>query len=172
VVDNQGNAISFINSIFHAFGSTRLDPATGVLFHSRGASFRLIDGHPNAIGPNKRPMHTIIPGMVTKGGRTLMSFGVMGGHYQAAGHVAFLSGVIDHGLGLQEAMDPPRSFGFGGVLEVEPTIAPDIRADLEARGHVIQVSTSPIGGSQAIRIDNGVLEGGSDSRKDGMALGI
>ncbi|MFK4770574.1 gamma-glutamyltransferase family protein [Rhizobium sp. ZW T2_16] len=172
VVDGEGNAISFINSIFHAFGSTRLDPATGVLFHSRGASFRLIEGHPNAIGPRKRPMHTIIPGMVTKDGKALMTFGVMGGHYQAAGHAAFLSCVIDHGHGLQEAMDVPRSFGFGGMLEVEPTIALEVRAELEARGHVLKVASSPIGGSQAIRIGNGVLEGGSDSRKDGMALGI
>ena len=116
-------------------------------------------------------MHTIIPGMVTKDGKTLMPFGVMGGHYQAAGHAAFLSGVIDHGLGLQEAMDVPRSFGFDGVLEVEPTIAPEVRAELEARGHVLKVVSSPIGGSQAIRIGTGVLEGGSDSRKDGMALG-
>jgi gamma-glutamyltranspeptidase / glutathione hydrolase len=172
VVDAQGNAISFINSIFHAFGSTRLDPATGVLFHNRGASFRLIEGHPNAIGPNKRPMHTIIPSMVTKDGQTLMPFGVMGGHYQSAGHAAFLSGVIDFGLGLQEAMDVPRSFGFGGVLEVEPTIAPDVRVELEARGHVLKIVASPIGGSQAIRIGDGMLEGGSDSRKDGMALGF
>lgn len=171
VVDAKGNAISFINSIFHAFGSTRLDPATGVLFHSRGASFRLIEGHPNAIGPNKRPMHTIIPGMVTKNGRTLMPFGVMGGHYQAAGHAAFLSGVIDQGLGLQEAMDAPRSFGFRGVLEIEPTISREVQAELEARGHILKIVTSPIGGSQAIRIGDAYLEGGSDSRKDGMALG-
>ncbi|SEH29346.1 gamma-glutamyltransferase family protein [Rhizobium sp. NFR12] len=172
VFDTQGNAISFINSIFHPFGSTRLDPKTGVLFHSRGASFRLIEGHPNAIGPSKRPMHTIIPGMVTQDGKTVMPFGVMGGHYQAAGHAAFLSGVIDRGLDLQAAMDVPRSFGFGGVLELEPTVSPAVRADLEARGHVLKIVTSPIGGSQAIRIRDGLLEGGSDSRKDGMALGF
>jgi gamma-glutamyltranspeptidase/glutathione hydrolase len=172
VVDAQGNAISFINSIFHPFGSTRLDPETGILLHSRGASFRLIEGHPNAIGPSKRPMHTIIPGMVTKDGQTVMPFGVMGGHYQAAGHAAFLSGVIDHGLDLQAAMDEPRSFGFGGVLEVEPTVSPEARSELEARGHILKVVNSPIGGSQAIRIGNGILEGGSDSRKDGMALGM
>ncbi|MBA8821556.1 gamma-glutamyltransferase [Ochrobactrum sp. P6BS-III] len=172
VVDAQGNALSFINSIFHAFGSTHLDPATGVLFHSRGASFRLIEGHPNAIGPRKRPMHTIIPGMVTKNGKTLMPFGVMGGHYQAAGHAAFLSGVIDRGLGLQASMDEPRYFGFGGILEVEPTMPLEVRADLESRGHILKVATRPIGGSQAIRIENGVLEGGSDSRKDGIALGF
>ncbi|GGD31622.1 gamma-glutamyltransferase family protein [Aureimonas glaciei] len=172
VVDAAGNALSFINSIFHGFGSTRLDPATGVLFHSRGASFRLIEGHPNAIGPRKRPMHTIIPGMVTKDGQTLMPFGVMGGQYQAAGHAAFLSAVIDRGLDLQAAMDEPRSFATAGVLEIEPGIGEATRAELARRGHVLKVVTSPIGGSQAIRIADGMLEGGSDGRKDGMALGF
>ncbi|TMV84736.1 gamma-glutamyltransferase [Thioclava sp. BHET1] len=173
VVDAEGNAISFINSIFHGFGSGRVDPVSGVLFQSRGASFRLIEGHPNAIAPGKRPMHTIIPGMVSKDGRVVMPFGVMGGQYQAAGHAAFLSGVIDRGLGLQAAMDAPRSFGFGGVLEVEPSVSADVRAELAARGHEVVVVTSPIGGSQAIRIrEDGLLEGGSDSRKDGMALGF
>ena len=174
VVDAQGNAISFINSIFHGFGSGRLDPATGVLFHSRGASFRLIPGHPNAIGPRKRPMHTIIPGMVTQGGRAVMPFGVMGGQYQATGHAAFLSAVIDRGLSLQEAMNEPRSFATEGVLQVEPTLPQDICDDLAARGHVIKRLTGPMGGAQAIRIDaaTGLLEGGSDSRKDGMAIGF
>ena len=172
VVDAQGNAVSFINSIFHGFGSGRLDPATGVLFQSRGASFRLIPGHPNAIGPRKRPMHTIIPGMVTQGGRTVMPFGVMGGQYQAAGHAAFLSAVIDRGLSLQAAMDEPRSFATDGVLQVEPTLPQDICDDLAARGHVIRRLTGPMGGAQAIRIGDGLLEGGSDSRKDGMAIGL
>ncbi|WP_353475276.1 gamma-glutamyltransferase family protein [Salipiger sp. H15] len=174
VVDAEGNALSFINSIFHGFGSTRLDPETGVLFHSRGASFRLIEGHPNAIAPNKRPMHTIIPGMLLKDGEVIMPFGVMGGQYQAAGHAAFLSGVLDLGLDLQAAMDAPRSFAYGDELQVEPGVSAETRAELEARGHKLKVMTSPIGGSQAIRIDaaNGLLSGGSDSRKDGMALGF
>ncbi|RJE81440.1 gamma-glutamyltransferase [Paracoccus sp. JM45] len=173
VVDGQGNAISFINSIFHGFGSTRLDPATGVLFQSRGASFRLIPGHPNAIAPGKRPMHTIIPGMVTQGDRVVMPFGVMGGQYQAAGHAAFLSALIDQGMDLQQAMDQPRSFATEGRLDVEASMPADIRDDLAARGHAINVLATPMGGSQAIRIhaDTGLLEGGSDSRKDGMALG-
>lgn len=172
VVDGQGNAVSFINSIFHGFGSGLLDPATGVLFQSRGASFRLIPGHPNAIGPKKRPMHTIIPGMVTQGGRTVMPFGVMGGQYQATGHAAFLSAVIDRGLSLQAAMDEPRSFATEGVLQVEPTLPQEICDDLAARGHVIRRLTGPMGGAQAIRISKGLLEGGSDSRKDGMAIGL
>ncbi|WP_245155643.1 gamma-glutamyltransferase [Paracoccus ravus] len=172
VVDEKGNAISFINSIFHGFGSGRLDPVTGILFHSRGASFRLIEGHPNAIGPRKRPMHTIIPGIVTRNGSVVMPFGVMGGQYQAAGHAGFLSGVIDRDMTLQEAIDQPRSFAFGGKLDLEPGIPPEIRDALAARGHDIRVLDAPMGGAQAIRIgDSGILEGGSDSRKDGMALG-
>ena len=172
VVDAEGNALSLINSIYHGFGSGRLDPVTGVLFQSRGASFRLIAGHPNAIAPNKRPMHTIIPGMVSQKGRVVMPFGVMGGQYQATGHAAFLSAVIDRGLGLQAAMDEPRSFAHAGTLDLEPGIDEPVRRDLAARGHVLTAATSPIGGSQAIRIGEGLLEGGSDSRKDGMALGF
>ncbi|RXF72037.1 gamma-glutamyltransferase [Hansschlegelia zhihuaiae] len=173
-VDRDGNAVSFINSLFHSFGSTRLEPATGVVLHSRGFSFRVIEGHPNAIGPRKRPMHTIIPAMLRKDGRTIMPFGVMGGHYQAAGHAAFLSGVLDRGMDLQEAIDAPRSFAFDGVLDVEPTVDEATRERLAAMGHKIQLAASPLGGAQAIWIDaeRGLLRGGSDPRKDGMALGF
>ena len=174
VVDEAGNKLSLINSIFHGFGSTRYEPSTGVLFHSRGASFRLIEGHPNAIVPGKRPMHTIIPGMVSKDGQAIMPFGVMGGQYQAAGHAAFLSFLIDEGMDLQAAMDMPRSFGFGGVLEVERGVSQEAREELELRGHVLKILPGPTGGAQAIRVDAAtrLLEGGSDSRKDGSALGI
>ena len=174
VVDRDGNAISFINSIFHSFGSTRLEPKTGVLLHSRGFSFRLIDGHPNAIRGGKRPMHTIIPGMLRKDGRTVMPFGVMGGHYQAAGQAAFLSGVLDRGLDLQSAIDAPRSFAFDGVLDVEPTVDAATLERLTALGHRVTIADKPIGGAQAIWIDRerGLLRGGSDPRKDGMALGF
>lgn len=173
-VDRDGNAISFINSIFHPFGSTRLEPKTGILLHSRGASFRLIEGHPNAIGPRKRPMHTIIPGMVRENGRVTMPFGVMGGQYQAAGHAAFLSGLFDRGLNVQQAIDAPRSFSFGGVLDVEPTVSDAAIAALERIGHRVNRLTSPMGGAQAIHIDHarGLLSGGSDQRKDGSALGF
>ncbi|WP_048645943.1 gamma-glutamyltransferase family protein [Nitratireductor soli] len=174
VVDRDGNAISFINSIFNAFGSTRLDPETGIVLHNRGTSFRLIEGHPNAIAPNKRPMHTIIPGMLKKDGRVVAPFGVMGGHYQAAGHAAFLSGVLDRGLDVQAALDAPRSFAFDGALEVEPALGDAVIAALAARGHVIKPRAQPLGGGQAIWIDHarGVLSAGSDFRKDGLALGF
>lgn len=173
VVDAEGNAISFINSIFHSFGSTQLDPETGVLFHSRGSSFRLDPEHPNAIGPGKRPMHTIIPGMLRENNRMPMPFGVMGGHYQAAGHGAFLSAILDRGQDIQAAMEEPRTFAFDGELQVEPTLPESDMQDLEARGHRLKRLSSPLGSAQAIRLDeqSGTLSGASDSRKDGMAIG-
>ena len=172
VVDAEGNAVSFINSLFHAFGSTRLCPETGVLFHSRGASFRVNPDHPNCIGPRKRPMHTIIPGMM-RDADTIMPFGVMGGHYQAAGHAALISAVVDRGADLQSAMDEPRSFAFDGELQIEATMPTEVCDDLAARGHKLNVNTKPLGGAQAIRLSRatGLLIGGSDSRKDGMAIG-
>lgn len=174
VVDAEGNAVSFINSLFHGFGSGLFDPGTGVMFQSRGSSFRMIEDHPNVIAPHRRPMHTIIPAIARRDGRTWMSFGVMGGDYQAAGQAALVSAMIDRGLDPQTAMDEPRSFAFAGALQIEPGIPGDVRAELERRGHKLDVATSPIGGSQAICIDpeTGVRMGGSDTRKDGSALGF
>ncbi len=173
VVDRDLNAISLINSLFYPFGSGIYAPKSGVLLHNRGWSFRTKPGHPNSLGPRKRPMHTIIPGMMMQDGRAVMPFGVMGGHYQAAGHANLISNILDLGLDIQAAAEAPRTFAFDGVLSLETTVPPDVKDDLAARGHDVRWSEEPIGGCQAIRIDHerGVLLGASDHRKDGLALG-
>jgi gamma-glutamyltranspeptidase/glutathione hydrolase len=173
VVDRDRNAVSFINSLFNGFGSGIFVPGCGVMLHNRGMAFRTTPGHPNAIAPGKRPLHTIIPGMVVKDGRAIMPFGVMGGHYQATGHAGFLSNVYDLGLDIQAASDWPRSFATGGKLQIEPTISAEVRAELVRRGHDLEIMDVPLGGCQAILIDHerGALFGASDHRKDGMALG-
>ena len=109
VVDKDRNACSLINTVFDTFGSGLTDPKTGVLFHSRACGFSLDPDSPNRIEGGKRPLHTIIPGMVAKDDRVVMPFGVMGGHYQAFGHMQFLTGLFDYGLDVQEAMDRPRT---------------------------------------------------------------
>jgi gamma-glutamyltranspeptidase / glutathione hydrolase len=173
VVDRDLNAVSLINSIFMTFGSAIYAPGSGVLLHNRGAGFRLEAGHPNVLAPGKRPMHTIIPGMALDSGRPVLSFGVMGSHYQAAGHAQLMANILDLGLDVQQAIDAPRSFAYDGLLSLEPRHGAGIGRALADLGHDIAWSDRPIGGGQAIFIDHqrGVLIGGSDSRKDGCALG-
>jgi gamma-glutamyltranspeptidase / glutathione hydrolase len=176
VVDKERNCASFINSLFHPFGSGLMAPRSGVLFHNRGQSFEMTAGHPNALAGHARPMHTIIPGMVTRDGRVQMSFGVMGGHYQAMGHAHFLSKVLDYGIDIQSAMDLPRVFPKPGTnqVEVEATLAAETCNELARRGFKPVPPAWAIGGAQAVWVDweNGCLLGASDHRKDGCALGI
>ncbi len=173
VVDRDGNACSLINSLFQSFGSAILAPRSGVMLHNRGFSFRLERGHPNCIAPGKRPMHTIIPGMLMQGGSAVMPYGVMGGHFQPMGQTLFLTNLIDHGLDLQEALDHPRVMPISDVVQVERGIPPDLRDRLSRLGHRIEAAERALGGGQAIWIDHarGCLTGASDPRKDGLALG-
>lgn len=174
VVDGDGMAVSFINSLFAHYGSAITAPRSGVVLQNRGCGFVLTPGHPNRIGPKKRPMHTIIPGMLMEDGRPRMPFGVMGGHYQPTGHVHLLTNMLVHGMDIQAALDCPRALHFDGVYALETGFSEDVVKGLRARGHEVVRVDDPHGGGQAIWIDpaTGVLTGGSDPRKDGIALGI
>lgn len=171
-VDRDGMAVSLIYSIFHSFGTGYATEKYGLLLHNRGAGFSLEPGHPNELGPGKRPMHTIIPGMLRRDGRVLAPFGVMGGQYQSCGHARFLSNLLDFGMEPQAAIDAPRAFALDGKLQLETGYSDDVRAELSEMGHDVVTPNGPIGGAQAIMMhDSGILEGASDPRKDGCALG-
>jgi gamma-glutamyltranspeptidase/glutathione hydrolase len=173
VVDRDRNAVSFINSVYHSFGSGIVTPNTGIVLQNRGTSFRVDPDHPNCIAPGKRPLHTIMPGMAMKDGRAVMPYGVMGGDYQPFGHTHLLTNVLDFGCDLQEALDLARVFYAGGVLQVERGVPQESAHGLAARGHRVELSPEPFGGGQAIWIDwqSGVFTGASEPRMDGGAMG-
>ncbi len=171
IVDGEGNAISFINSIFDGFGSGLTAPESGVLMQSRGSSFVIDPKHRNCIAPGKRPMHTIIPGLAQKDGRTVMPFGVMGGQYQPVGQAHFFTNVVDYGMNVQQALDLPRAFWWDGQANLEHSVPEATAKGLAKLGHTVTRIDKPYGGGQAVWIDDGVLVGGSDPRKDGCALG-
>ena len=197
-VDERGNGCSFINSLYMGFGSGIVAAGTGIRLQNRGASFRLVEGHPNALAPGKRPLHTIIPGLATKDGDLWATFGVMGGPMQPQGHAQLLSNLVDHGMSSQEAVDHPRHFHGEGarILATNRPTSPQEAADeastssemllvegripatevekLRTMGHEVVVGSPyvvPTGGAQLIRIhEDGVRACGSDPRKDGCAL--
>jgi len=172
VVDKDRMAVSLIYSIFHGFGSGIASDKFGILFQNRGAGFTLEEGHPNEAGPGKRPMHTIIPGILQQNGKTVAPFGVMGGQYQSTGHARFLSNIADYGMDMQAALDAPRAFAEGDLVKVERGYSDAVRAELSDLGHTVEIPDTAIGGAQVIKIhDNGTLEGASDPRKDGCAIG-
>jgi gamma-glutamyltranspeptidase / glutathione hydrolase len=173
-VDAEGNGCSFINSLYGRFGSGIVAEGTGVCLHNRGRSFRLIAGHPNAIAPGKRPMHTIIPGLATRDGALWAVFGVMGAAMQPQGQAQLLIDLLDYGMDPQAAVDHPRHRHENGVLLIEGRVPESELSRLRALGHRIEVKEDyiiPAGGAQLIRIlDDGVRACGSDPRKDGCAL--
>jgi gamma-glutamyltranspeptidase/glutathione hydrolase len=174
VVDNDLNAVSFINSICHGFGSGICSENSGVLFQNRGVNFRLEENHPNCIESNKRPLHTIIPGLLTNNSdETVMSYGVMGGQYQPIGQAHVLQNIFDFEMSIQEAIDAPRAFALNGKLKIENSFSKNSVQNLSNLGHEIEIVNEGIGGGQGIMIDRkeGVLIGGSDPRKDGQAIG-
>jgi gamma-glutamyltranspeptidase / glutathione hydrolase len=173
-VDTDGNGCSFINSLYRGFGSGIVAEGTGVCLHNRGNSFRLAPGHPNAIAPGKRPLHTIIPGLATREGALWAVFGVMGAAMQPQGHAQLLVNLLDYGMEPQEAVDHPRHRHENGMLLIEGRVPESEIEKLRALGHRIQLKEDymiPAGGAQIIRIfENGVRACGSDPRKDGCAL--
>ena len=173
VVDKDRTAVSFINSLYSHFGLGICTEKTGIMMTNRGSCFTLEPDHPNAFGPNKRPMHTIIPALAMRKGRCDMSFGVMGAHYQPMGHVQIVLNMLDYGMDVQQAIDAPRFFFEGENTIVETGTSLTTIEGLKARGHQVVMAPSPWGGAQTIKIDwdRGTLIGGSDARKDGCALG-
>ena len=177
VVDKDRNAVSFINSLFLAFGSGVVAGETGIVLQNRGAGFSLDSKHPNRLEPGKRPFHTIIPAMVFKDGKLFMSFGVMGGAMQAQGHVQVLTNIIDLGMNLQGAIEAPRfQYVSANKVQMEDALTEGIIKRLIDRGHnrtAFPRGMGVMGGAQAIIIDpvKGTLLGGSDPRMDGLALG-
>ena len=171
--DGNGNVVSLIQSLFNSFGAGFVAGETGITLHNRGSGFTLQAGHPNQIGPHKRPLHTLVPAMLAKNGRPLMAFGVMGGDNQAQAHAQIVANVVDFGMHVQEAGDAARVRHAGQELAVESGIGAEVRRALESKGHVVIDGRGMMGGYQAIWIDhdNGVLLGGSDLRKDGCAIG-
>jgi gamma-glutamyltranspeptidase/glutathione hydrolase len=186
VVDKDRNCVSFIQSNYHGFGSHHVPGDLGFALQNRGNLFALDDKHLNRLEPHKRPFHTIIPAIVTKDGRPYLVFGVMGGDYQAQGHVQVLVNLIDFGMNVQEAGEAPRIEHVGsptptgipgdpkgGTIKAERGIPAAVLRDLERRGHQVIGEVTNGGGYQAILIDprTGMLLGGSEARKDGAAAG-
>ena len=176
-VDAERNVVSLIHSLFQGFGSGIVAGDTGICLQNRGAGFAADPSHPNALQPGKRPFHTIIPAMILRDGKPWLSYGVMGGHMQAQGHVQVALNSIDFGMNVQEALEAPRYRIMGGrEVALERAVPQAVRDELGFMGHELWPRGAQhvsYGGGQAILIDHerGVLQGGSDYRKDGCALG-
>ena len=180
VADGDGNACSFINSNYMGFGTGLVPQGCGFTLQNRGANFTLEENHPNVLAPNKRPYHTIIPGMATKDGELYASFGVMGGFNQPQGHTQVIVNMVDFEMNPQQALNAPR-FSIrdgtsGGTVALEEGIDESIMSTLSRMGHDI-VPTSGLarmifGRGQIIKRNpkTGVLCGGTSPRADGIAI--
>jgi gamma-glutamyltranspeptidase/glutathione hydrolase len=183
--DSCGNMVSLIQSNYRGMGSGMTPPGLGFVLQDRGELFDLRPGRPNSFEPGKLPFHTIIPAFMTKDGKPLISFGLMGGGMQPQGHAQIVVNLVDFGMGLQEAGDAPRIhhsgsgeptggvMNDGGVVNLETGFEYEVIRDLMNRGHRIEHALGPYGGYQAImkHPDYGVYIGASESRKDGQAAG-
>ena len=172
--DGEGNMVSYIQSNYKGFGSGIVVPGTGIALHDRGCNFSLEEGAANCLAPGKRPYHTIIPGFLTKGGRAVGPFGVMGAFMQPQGHVQAVMNMLDFGCNPQEALDAPRWQWTGGRrIELEPGFDETVAEELRRRGHEIAVADPyECGRGQIIwRDDEGTLCGATEPRADGGIAG-
>jgi gamma-glutamyltranspeptidase/glutathione hydrolase len=174
--DSEGNLVSFIQSNFMGFGSGVVEPETGIILQNRGHLFSLDESHPNCIGPHKRCVHTLMPGMIFQNGKPYAALGLKGGHVQPQVQVQIICNLIDFAMTVQEAISAPRFNHLNGMeVGLEPGIAPTAAEELTRRGHKIITGTpESFGGAHAIVIDpkSGIFLGGSDPRKGGCALGF
>jgi gamma-glutamyltranspeptidase/glutathione hydrolase len=173
--DAGGSMVSFIQSNYRGFGSGVVVPGTGIALHNRGEGFNLKPGHPNCVAPRKQPMHTIIPGFITRNDAPVMSFGVMGGSMQAQGHVQMMARLAAFGQNPQAMSDAPRfRVENGPVVHVESHMPSNVVDGLRARGHRVEVAPADsmeFGAAQLIfRAEQGYVVA-SDSRRDGQAVG-
>jgi gamma-glutamyltranspeptidase/glutathione hydrolase len=174
--DNEGNLVSFIQSNFMGFGSGVVEPETAIILQNRGHLFSLDENHPNCIGPRKRCVHTLMPGMIFKDGKPYAALGLKGGHVQPQVQVQIISNLIDFGMTPQEAIAAPRFNHLEGAkVGLEPDFGQTMRDELTRRGHqVVGGNPESFGGAHAIVIhpESGAFVGGSDPRKGGCALGF
>lgn len=169
--DGEGNMVSMIQSNYMGFGSGVVIPGTGIALHNRGHNFSLEEGHDNVLAGGKKPYHTIIPGFLTRDGRAVGPFGVMGGFMQPQGHMQVIMNTLDFGMNPQAALDSYRWMWVKDrQVQVEPGFPEELARGLEAKGHQIQRMDDPtdFGRGQIIwRNDEGVLCGGTEPRTDG-----
>jgi gamma-glutamyltranspeptidase / glutathione hydrolase len=174
--DGEGNLVSFIQSNFMGFGSGVIEPETGIILQNRGHLFSLDENHPNCIGPHKRCVHTLMPGMILKNGRPYAALGLKGGHVQPQVQMQIISNLIDHGMTPQQAISAARFNHIDGTkVGLEPEFPSDVKQELSRRGHqVVGGNPESFGGAHMIMIDpeSGAFVGGSDPRKGGCALGF
>lgn len=168
--DKDGNMVSYIQSNYMGFGSGIVIEDYGISMQNRGADFSLDENDVNVLDSHKKTYHTIIPGFITKDNKAVAPFGVMGGYMQPQGHVQVVMNLIDFHMNPQMALDAPRwQWIQGNEILVEPEFDKNIIKQLEEKGHIIKIAENKYSfgrGQIIIRLDNGVLVGGTESRTD------
>ena len=172
--DGDGMGVSLIQSVYHGFGSRVLVPGFGFVLQNRGAGFVLEPGHPNEFAPGKRPFHTIIPAaLLGPDGRWEAVFGVTGGQYQPQGHVQVVVNLLDHGMGPQAVLDAPRyRLEEDGTVSLESPLAELVGAFGARTSAVVDADDNYGNGHLIVRRPDGRLVGGTEPRRDGLAVGF